>query len=178
MLRRLALTVVTLTATVMAGAPVGEAAAPHWVRYHQADIHYPAGEVCRFPVFEHVTRDREFVKVVARYGNGKPRLELFRGPLLVKITNTRTGTSIRRNLSGRGVEVLARNGSFESLTALHGHFGAGLPKGSHPHRGLYRVSGRWSSVSVDSDGTLSLVLGRPHGRATNLCPLLAGWRQG
>jgi hypothetical protein len=174
MLRRVVLVLVTLTATLVAGASIGDAAGPHWVRYHQADIRYPAGAVCRFPVYEHVTRDREFVKVVSRYANGKPRLELFRGPLFVKVTNTDTGRSIRRDLSGRAIEILARNGAFESLTIQRGHFGAGLPKGSQPHRGLYRVSGRWSSVSVNPDGTLSLVLGRPHGRARNLCPLLAG----
>jgi hypothetical protein len=124
-------------------------------------------------VFEHVTRDRGFFKVVSRYANGKPRTELFRGPLLVKLTNTRTGKAIHRDLSGRAIEVLARNGDFESLTIQSGHFGAGLSKGSTPGRGLYRVSGRWSSVSVNPDGSLSLVLG-PHGSAHNLCPILRG----
>ncbi len=174
MVHRMVLALLAVTTLLVAGAAVGDAAGhqPRWVRYHQADVRYPPGEVCAFAVHEHVLRDREFSKIVSRYANGNPRTQLFRGPLVMRIINDRTGASVRRNLSGRGFEILARNGAFESLTVQTGHFGAGLPKGSQPGRGLYYVGGRWSSLSINADGSRSLVLG-PHGTAQNLCPLLA-----
>ena len=175
MLYRMVLTLLAMTTLLVTGAAMGDAAShqTHWVRYHQADVRYSPGDVCAFAVHEHVLRDREFYKTVSRYENGNPRTQLFRGPLVMRITNVRNGVSLRRDLSGRAIEILARNGDFESLTVQSGHFGAGLPKGSQPGRGLYYVGGRWSSVSINDNGSRSLVLG-PHGTAQNLCPLLAG----
>jgi hypothetical protein len=174
MFYRIVLTLLAVTTLLVTGAPMGDATGhqPHWVRYHQADVRYAPGDVCAFAVHEHVLHDREFFETVSRYANGNPRTQLFRGPLVMRITNVRTGVSLRRDLSGRAIESLARNGDFESLTVQTGHFGAGLPKGSQPGRGLYYVGGRWSSVSINDDGSRSLVLG-PHGTAQNLCPLLA-----
>jgi hypothetical protein len=161
---------------VTPGEAAPSRAQPHWIRYHQADFRVPAGEGCAFAVKEHVLRDREFYKTVSTYANGKPRTELFKGPLVMRLTNVRTGTSLRRNLSGRAIETFHRNGDFDSLTVLHGHFGTTLPKGSEPGHGLYYVGGRWSSLSINADGTRTLVLG-PHGTARNLCPALARTRR-
>jgi hypothetical protein len=42
---RVTLTLVTLTALLVGGASAGDAAGrPHWMRFHQADVRYPAGE--------------------------------------------------------------------------------------------------------------------------------------
>lgn len=168
----LTMSMIVLALVVGPLAPGEAASRPHWIRYHQADFRVPAGEGCAFAVKEHVLRDREFYKTVSTYANGKPRTQLFKGPLVMRLTHVRNGTSIRRDLSGRAIETFRRNGDFDSLTVLRGHFGATLPEGSRPGSGLYYIGGRWSSLSVNADGTDTVVLG-PHGTARNLCPALA-----
>lgn len=142
-----------------------------WHRYHQADVDYRRGDVCRFAVHGHVLRDREFYRNVNFWPNGKIRTQLYRGPLVFRWKNVSTGRSVVRDQSGRAYVEYHRNGDFASLNALSGHFGAGMSKGSRPSRGLFYVGGRWTSVVVNQDGTSTLTLG-PRGTAENLCTTL------
>jgi hypothetical protein len=142
-----------------------------WHRYHQDDIDYKRGDVCGFAVHGQVLRDKEFYRNVNFWPNGKARTQLYRGPLVFRWTNTTTGTSVRRDQSGRAYVEYLRNGDFASLNALTGHFGAGLHAGSTPGRGLFLVGGRWSSLVINADGTSDLTLG-PDGTAENLCRAL------
>jgi hypothetical protein len=47
-----------------------------------------------------------------------------------------------------------------------------LPPGSDPGFGFYRVSGDWSSLSVNPDGTRAIALG-VDGTAENMCDAMA-----
>ncbi len=144
-----------------------------WQRYHQSDVTVPAGRACDFEVFEEVVRDREFFRNVSFYADGTPKTQLWKGPLVMRYTNTETGDSVVRDISGRAVMDYAADGAWKSITIQSGHFSGTLPAGSLPERGLFVVGGRWSSLTVNDDGSRTLVLG-PRGTAENLCEDLAG----
>ncbi len=156
----------------MAGgtSPAGDGT---WHRYHQPDFVVQKGDGCAFKVAVHVLFDREFYRVTSRYLGGAPRTELFRGPLMVQYVNVPQRTKVVRNLSGVGTERFNRDGSFDSIKAVSGHFGATLGPGSDPTRGIFYLGGQGTSVSVNADGTETLKLG-PRGTAQNLCPILRG----
>lgn len=172
---RLAATGIALAAAVtiagLSSAAAGATPANPWHRYHQADFKVPAGGGCSFAVRGHVVYDREYVRVLSRFDNGKPRVELFRGPLVIQYTNLSTGTKVIRNQAGVGVEKFTRGGGFVSIKVISGHFGATLPKGSDPSQGIYYAGGQGTALFANGDGTYTLHLG-PHGTAQNLCPIL------
>jgi hypothetical protein len=145
---------------------------PNWERYHQEDVTVPAGERCPFKVREKVVYDREYYKTVAEYPDGTPQAQLFRGPLIMRFVNARTGSSVVRNLTGRSLIQYHPDGSLASLTNRKGHFAGGVGPGGEPRRGIYYVSGRWSTLTEDEDGTRHLGLG-PNGKSENLCRTLA-----
>lgn len=141
---------------------------PQWKRYHQKDFRVPAGQACAFTLFGKVLYDREYYRTLYRWPNGKPRSQLFRGPLVVRFSNTETHVHLIRNLSGVGIEKFNPDGSFHALVLVSGHFSATLPPGSSPRRGEFYVSGQGATVVAHADGTDTLKLGS-HGRAENLC---------
>jgi hypothetical protein len=173
----LAVATVTTAATgAVAQTSTDEQAAPQnvWHRYHQPDFVVPKGQGCAFRVAVHVLYDKEFYWVISRFEGGQPRVELFRGPLMVQYVNVPQRTKVIRNISGVGTEKFNRDGSFASIKAVSGHFGATLPPGSPPPgRGIYYLGGQGTSVTVNPDGTVTLKLG-PRGTAQNLCPILRG----
>jgi hypothetical protein len=172
----LALGLTSVAAGAAAQASTDGQASPQspWHRYHQQDFVVPAGQGCAFRVAGHVLFDREFYRVISRFEGGQPRVELFRGPLMVQYVNVHVGTKVIRNISGVGTEKFNRDGSFASIKAVSGHFGATLPPGSPaPGQGVYYLGGQGTSVTENPDGTATLRLG-PHGTAQNLCPLLHG----
>jgi hypothetical protein len=145
---------------------------PPWIPYQQADLTYPAGTYCEFEVFSEVLHDREYYKNVSTHADGTPRTQLWKGPLILRITNTETGASVDRNASGRAIMQYGPGESFESLTIQSGHFLGGARAGSEPAQGIYYMSGRWSSMSRNDDGSSTFFLG-PRGSAENLCDTLA-----
>ena len=66
--------------TAGGAAPAGEG---HWHRYHQQDFVVPAMEACAFRVAAHVLYDREYFRTISHYSGGNPRVQLFRGPLII-----------------------------------------------------------------------------------------------
>ncbi|MPZ96798.1 MAG: hypothetical protein GEU96_18290 [Propionibacteriales bacterium] len=144
-----------------------------WTRFEAADTTFPAGKHCDFELFSDVVRDNEFFKNVSLYPDGSPRTQLFKGPLVIQYTNMETGASVVRDLTGNSAVEYAVDGSFRSITIQNGSFSGGMPDGgSHP-RGRYIVTGRWSSLTVNGDGTNTIALG-PNGTAENICDTLAG----
>ncbi len=171
---------VTAVMTAATGAAAHEStdrsAVPNnpWHRYHQPDFVVAKGQGCAFRVAVHVLFDREYFRVISRFEGGQPRVELFRGPLMVQYVNVPQRTKVIRNISGVGTERFNRDGSFASIKAVSGHFGATLPPGSPaPGRGIYYLGGQGTSVTSNPDGTATLKLGA-RGTAQNLCPILRG----
>jgi hypothetical protein len=190
MFKRVA-TVLAMTALVGAagsaaatGAPVGPgdrsagkamsqpASSNGWIRYHQPDFSLDAGVACDFGVDATVVRDREFYKDVGFYSDGTVKTQLWKGPLVMDFTNTDTGVTIRRDLSGRSIQEYDADGEFTSILIQQGNFAAVLPPGSDPGFGFYRVSGEWSSLTVNPDGTRTIALG-VNGTAENMCDAMS-----
>jgi hypothetical protein len=146
---------------------------PPWIPYEQEDFTYPAGDPCDFEVAAEVLRDREFYRNVSTYADGSPRIQLWRGPLVLRFTNTETGASVDRNASGRSFMEFGPGEEFQSITIQTGHFVGRLRAGSDPEPGIFYVAGKWSSLSRNDAGGSTLVLG-PNGSAENLCETLAG----
>ena len=166
--------VTALVGALVVAAPPAATSAEQgggWTPYRQPDIAYAADERCEFAVRGEVLRDREEYKDVAHWPDGTVRSQLWRGALVIRWSNLDTGASVVRDQSARALADYRADGSLEQLTSLRGAFGAGLPEGSHPGKGAYVVSGRWSSVVQAEDGTRSITLG-PRGELENLCETL------
>ncbi len=174
-------TVLTAALTLAVGAVAAPASAATtdekspWIRYHQEDVTVAAGKGCDFEVFEKVLRDGEYYRDVATYADGTPRIQQWKGPLVMRYTNTATGKSIVVDLDGKATITYYPDGGIESLTIANGsgHFGSTIPDGSNLPRGVYRFGGKWTTLKLNEDGTRRVDLG-PKGTAENLCTVLAG----
>ena len=157
-----------------AGQPdsASSSSGPPWIPFESDDVTYAAGEGCDFEVSGEVLHDQEFFRTVAMYPDGSPRTQQFKGPLIMRFTNAETGESVERNAWGNAFERFRPDGSFESLTIEEGHFIGRIRAGNQPGPGVYYVTGSWSELVRNSDGTSSLFLG-PDGTAENLCDTLA-----
>ena len=144
---------------------------PPWIPYEQEDVTYPAGVYCEFEVFAEVLRDREFFRDVTTYPDGSPRIQLWRGPLVLRFTNTETGFSVDRNASGRAFMEYGPDEEFQAITIQAGHFVGGMRAGSDPSQGIFYTSGRWSTLVRHADGRSTLRPG-PNGATENLCDTL------
>lgn len=160
-------------AALVVGTTGGAAAADEkspWIRYHQPDFTQPAGTACDFEVDAHVLRDHELYRVAETYPDGSTKREEWTGPLVIRYTNTETGKSIVRNLTGRADYVYGQDGSW-SLQLIGGHFAGALHPGDDPGPGIYWVTGHGWAISQDADGDRWLTPGQ--GRVENLCDALA-----
>lgn len=171
-----------LGATALVGALVAGSAStastttaeppPEWIPFQQPDVTLPAGSVCDFEVFATALHDREFFRNVSTWPDGSPRTQLWKGPLIMRIKNNETGESVVRDISGRQIKQLNRDGSLESILIQSGHTLGGMAEGSDPGKGAWYVGGTWSSMVRNDDGTSRIFLG-PDGTAENLCETLA-----
>ena len=149
--------------TVPAGSSVP------WQQYRTAPWTDPPGAVCAFGVTTSILVDQEQERVLASYPNGQPKLQEFRGPLVVRYTNTSTGQSVVRDLSGYGWFHYRADGSSQALIASH--IGVTVPVGNTGYPvGEWVLTGQ-SVVSIDSSGTISVRM--LHATAENLCGTLS-----
>lgn len=111
--------------------------------------------------------------MLATYQDGSHQAELFRGPLMMRYRNLHTGKSVVENLSGRGRVTYYRNGDFASITVVTGRFGTSIAPGNDQGRGLYRVGGKNSSLTVTHDGHRQIAMGR-QGTLESICPKIHG----
>jgi hypothetical protein len=163
----------TVSTTVAASASSEASPQNPWHRYHQPDFTVPAGVGCSFEVAAKVLKDREFYRDMSQYPNGNPHVQLWRGPLVIEFTNTSTGASVVRDVTGVATESFNRDGTFHAIRIINGHFSATLVPGSDPEQGIFYVGGHGARLVVTDDGQEVLKLGR-HGTAENLCGPLAG----
>ncbi len=127
------------------------------------------GAVCTFGVTTSIVVDQEQERVLASYPDGDPKLQEFRGPLVVRYTNTSTGQSVVRDLSGYGWFHYGTDGSSEAFIASH--IGVTVPVGNTGYpAGEWVLTGQ-SVVSIDSSGTINVRL--LHATAENLCRTLS-----
>lgn len=142
-------------------------AAGGWHRFHAQPFSTPAGALCPFPLSSHVLFDREYVRTTRTWPDGSPRTQEYAGPLVVRVTNTSAGRSVRRDLSGRAVVQHARDGSstyvLQGPVAVGFHPGDSLPPGYVVLRGEH-------TVRFAADGTRTVTVDR--GTEENLCETL------
>ncbi|MCF2529185.1 hypothetical protein [Yinghuangia soli] len=130
------------------------------------DYFWDAGTRCDFPVRSTAVLDEVVQKVIRRHPDGKPSLVAYRGPLLVRITNTVAAKSHVVDAGGSALVEYRPDGSQmwhivgPVLTTFRENGGT-LP------RGLYRLDGVYT---LDIDATGYKILDMPLGSADPLCP--------
>jgi hypothetical protein len=142
-----------------------------WIQYREPDFSFPAGG-CAFQVDAHVVNDHEAYRVLESYPDGTDKLQEWKGLLMIEFTNHDTGTSVTKNVNGRGLIEYTADGAFHKITIESGHFTTGFRAGSGVEPGVYYVGGRGTSMTVNPDGTKTLELGK-NGSAENLCSALS-----
>jgi hypothetical protein len=162
---------VMLAATVLA-VPAAAGAVSHtvpWHRYRTAPWHDAPGKVCTFGVSAKPVRDGEQTRVLARYPNGKPKVQEFRGPLYVRYTNMHTGKSVTGNLSGYGWFFFKLSGAVRFFVASHVGYTVDVGNKGYP-AGEWIINGQaWVRVSSAGDVHIRLL----HATAENLCRTLS-----
>jgi hypothetical protein len=122
-----------------------------------------AGEVCDFPVHGVPIVDHVVTKVLATYPDGTIKRDAFKGPLIIRVTNTLTGKHFDADASGSAIVDHATDGGQTWYVAgpIMANFreGAGnLPRGLYIINGLYRFE-----ITAGHHLTLTL------GHADNVC---------
>jgi hypothetical protein len=146
-------------------APAGAArAASDWVPVPTPPFDRAAGVVCDAPVHGEAIVD-EVVKKVVRTS---PPRELYKGRLIVRVTNTDTGGHHDADASGSAYVTHADDGSqtwyaVGPVLAGFREGGGNLPRGLYVIDGVYRLK-----IAADGYKTLTFV----HGSASNVCDRL------
>ena len=81
-------------------ASAADASPVPWQPYRTAPWTDAPGRVCTFGVATTIVADQEQYRTLASYPEGSPKVQEFRGPLVVRYTNTSTNESVVRDLSG------------------------------------------------------------------------------
>ncbi|MBA2773905.1 MAG: hypothetical protein H0U36_07645 [Nocardioidaceae bacterium] len=144
-----------------------------WISYREPDFTIAAGDGCTFQVDAHVVDDHEAYRVLETYPDGTDKTQSWKGLLKIAFTNHDTGATVTRNVNGRALIDYGPDGSFEQITILSGHFTTSFAPGNEVPPGIYYVGGKGTQMTLNPDGTKTLVLGK-NGAAENLCPALAG----
>lgn len=128
-----------------------------WTPAPTAPFDRVAGEVCDFPVHGDPIVDHVVTKVLASYPDGTIRRDAFKGPLIIRVTNTLTGKYFDADASGSAIVDHARDGgqTWYAAGPVLANFREGA--GNLP-RGLYLIDGIYRLV-ITADHHLTLTLG-------------------
>lgn len=166
---RLAALVVSALALALTG--VATAAAPEgsygpWEPTYQGPITAPAGAVCSFEVTAEPVR--EDLRVRYHYDSiGNVDGYQATGQLIARITNTETGASVVRNLSGPGTVTFNPDGSYDAVAG--GNFLIFFLAQDNPANQLLLLSG-YTVLHGAPSGEKTLV--SHSGAVENLCDTL------
>ena len=137
-----------------------------WEPVTQGPVTAPAGAVCPFEV----TAEPVFQNLRVRYhvdADGNVDGYQVTGPLVGEITNTETGASVRRNLSGLGTVTFYPDGSYDAV--VEGNFLVFFLAGDTPSHELLFLLGR-TLLHGAPNGDKTLV--STSGTSENLCDTL------
>jgi hypothetical protein len=127
----------------------------------------PAGVVCQFPILAEPVFEQ--LRIRYHYDEaGNPDGDQVTGPLIARITNTASGSSVTRNLSGIGTTTYNADGSWDAV--LDGTLLIFLRAGDDPANQLLLLRGR--SVLHGSPAGVKTVVSRT-GRSEDLCETLS-----
>jgi hypothetical protein len=165
----LAAALVAVAAVPAAAAPAGTPDGSGWVPTSTPPFVLPAGQICPFEVKGDIVADREWMRTVATFDDGKPRVQDFTGVLVIRFTNTVNKRSVVRDATG-SIRVYSlpdgtRIQQFKGNNALPVRAAnTGFPGGDYITRGDF--------VVIDRPGGVREVPVRL-GTMENLCKTLA-----
>lgn len=140
-----------------------------WQPYRTSPFNDAPGAVCSFGVAATIVADQEQTRILSSYPDGDPKLQEFRGPLFIRYTNTSTGASVVRDLSGYGWFHYLPDGGTDAFAASH--LGVTVPVGNTGFpAGEWVISGQFE-VIFSSSGAISARLF--HATAENMCDTLS-----
>jgi hypothetical protein len=169
---RIVLLLVAATLAAVAPAATASAAPPGpWEPYRTEPFELPAGARCPFGLRGDVLLDRERIRTLTEHPDGSPHLQEIIGPLMMRFTNTDTGRSVVRNLTGTALLDNGSDGSF-TLYLVGGHMAVGLAATDPGGPAFLVFTGSRHAVVFGADGSRTPIYG--HGPVENLCATLAG----
>ncbi|MGH3378495.1 MAG: hypothetical protein ACRDP6_27600 [Actinoallomurus sp.] len=150
-----------------AGAAGENAGTGGWQPYRTQP--FDSTDVCSFTIHGDIVKDEEETRIDATYPDGSAKVQEFRGPLVIRFTNTSTGASAVRDVSGYALLHFHQGGGstwfFNGGGSIGVHAGnTATPPGSYIVRGTF-------VVTFAADGTRDIRL--IHARSENLCTTLA-----
>ncbi|MGH3317520.1 MAG: hypothetical protein ACRDO0_15385 [Nocardioidaceae bacterium] len=136
-----------LTAAVAAPAAAHRSPTPDrsgwedlvWEPYRSQPFTSPAGQLCDFALQADPIEDEEMVATVARFPDGEPKVEAYKGRLVVRYTNVETGASTDKDLSGYAVVRYFEDGAYTMY--MYGPVGVGFREADQYPRGMYVFDG-------------------------------------
>jgi hypothetical protein len=162
-------TIVAVAGTAMALLipTAGASGDARWVPFRTQP--FTTSGVCAFTVHGDILKDEEEVRTDATFPDGSPRIQEFRGPLVIRFTNVDNGKSAVRDVSGYGrLRALADGGS---VWYFDGGFSVRVFIGNRAYpAGWYILQGK-GFVTITADNTRDF----HHVRGTieDLCDTLA-----
>ncbi|MCO6010708.1 hypothetical protein NE236_37695 [Actinoallomurus purpureus] len=138
-----------------------------WEPYRAAP--FTTAGVCPFTIHGDILRDEEEIRTVSTYPDGTPKVQEFRGPLVIRFTNESTGRSAVRDVSGFARLRHRKDGG--SVWHFDGGASVRVPAGSRAYPvGWYILQGRFTLI-VAPDGTRDFR--SVHATVEDLCQTLA-----
>jgi hypothetical protein len=138
-----------------------------WEPTFQGPISVPEGVVCPFAVSAEPIREDLAVRYHYDTSGAIDAYE-FKGPLLARITNLDTGTSVVRSLSGLGSVVPHADGSYDAV--FEGGLLLFLGRGDSPSSELLLLTGR-TVLHGSATGVKTVIA--TSGESEDLCRTLA-----
>ncbi|MFF4758464.1 hypothetical protein [Streptomyces sp. NPDC001292] len=169
-MRRTVLAPLALAAVLMgvqpaSAAPAGAGTGAGWDPAPSAPWDIGAGLRCDFPIHGEPVIDKVMRLVLDTYPDGTARRVVYKGDLVVRVTNTQTGAFYDADASGSAMVEHRTDGS--QFWAVHGPVLAGVGEGGgNLPRGLYIIDGVYT-MDISSGGYKSVNL--VHGTTDDLC---------
>ncbi|MFI1585923.1 hypothetical protein [Embleya sp. NPDC020630] len=130
---------------------------------------YPAGARCDFPVHAEAILDEVVQRVLETHPDGTPKRVAYKGPLVMRVTNTDTGTHFDADAGGSAVVDYRLDGSQRWL-ALGPVLTTFRANGGNMPRGVYTIDGVYIlDITADRTKTLTML----HGGTDDICARVA-----
>lgn len=169
-MRRVLLAATTLIAVTLGTAPASAApGSDGWEPAPTPPYDLPAGARCDVPVHTEPLVDEVVQRVLDRRPDGSPSRVAYRGDLVVRVTNTESGTFHDADVSGSAIVDYHADGSQRWYVVGPVLAGVGENAGNLP-RGLYVLDGVYT-MDISATGYKSVRLVR--GSADDVCSRIA-----
>ncbi len=158
------------TGPAASAATAGTTKLPPWQTYRTGSFGYAAGQVCSFGLSGVPVKDGEQYRTLQYYPDGTAELNEYRGPLYVRFTNTSTGRSVVRNLSGYGYFRFSDGTGVIEQGLFLQNGGISVKTGNQGYPAGYYIE--HGQVLVTDNGQGSPVIHVIHATLENLCRTL------